>query len=235
MPEKEHRSSKKNAGLDLSPDEAREGARIAAKNARGLLDFAVTGAKCHNFGPAIALCVLASEEGAKALALFSSAVSPEESISLLEVFSRHKTKHNLSGISALMIHLGELMYRVKEEIQSEIDRGIEIEQRPGTRWVNRVIEELERLTRARGDQSTRFITWYHTADRLKMNGFYVDWTADKGWHNPSQLTEAELFEYRGYVEWWLDVVDFVLALPLDELREKMRELKLLTLPGPTQG
>ena len=67
--------------------------------------------------------MLASEEGAKALALFSSAVNPEESIPLLdEVFTRHKTKHNLSGISTLMIHVGELMYRVKEEIQSEIGR-----------------------------------------------------------------------------------------------------------------
>lgn len=79
MREKEHRNSnsKKNTVLDLSPDEAREGAHIAARNARGLLEFAVTGAKCRNFGPAIALCVLASEEAAKALALFSSAVSPE--------------------------------------------------------------------------------------------------------------------------------------------------------------
>lgn len=183
-----------------------------------------------NFGPAVALCVLASEEGAKALALFSSAVNPEESIPLLdEVFTRHKTKHNLSGISTLMIHVGELMYRVKEEIQSEIGRGIETEQRPGTRWVNRVVEELARLTRLKGDQSTRFITWYHTADRLKMSGFYVDRSAGDGWHDPRQITEAEFTEYRGYVEWWLNVVDFVLALPLDELRAKMREVKFLTL------
>jgi AbiV family abortive infection protein len=195
----------------------------------------VTGAKCRNFGPAIALCVLASEEGAKALALFSHAVSPEDSIPLREVFSRHKTKHDLSGVSALMIHLGGLVYRVKEEIQSEIDRGIETEQRPGTRWVGRVVEELGRLTRSDGGQSTRFITWYRTADRLKMNGFYVDRAADKRWHDPNKLTEVEFSEYRGYVEWWLDVVDFVLALPLDELREKIRELKLLALSGPAQG
>ena len=230
MREKEHRRANKNAALDLSPDEALEGARIAARNARGLLDFAVAGAECRNFGPAIALCMLASEEGAKALALFSGAVNLEESIPLLdEVFTRHKTKHNLSGISALMIHIGEMMYRVKEEIQSEIDRGIQTDQGPGTRWVNRVVEELARITPLKGDQSTRYITWYHTADRLKMSGFYVDREAGKGWHDPRQISEADFTEYRGYVEWWLNVVDFVLALPLDELREKMREVKLLTL------
>lgn len=134
-----------------------------------------------------------------------------------------------------MIHVGEVMYRVKNEIQSEIDRGIESDQRPGTRWVNRVVEELARLTRAKADKSMRFVTWYHTADRLKMNGFYVDRTADKGWHDPGRLTEVEYCEYRGYTERWLDVVDFLLALPIDELRDKMRELKLLTLPDPTQG
>lgn len=229
---KEHDNLTVTARFDLSPDEAHEGANIAARNARGLLDFAVTGAKSRNFGPAIALCVLASEEGAKALALFSHTVSPEDNIPFRGVFSRHKTKHDLSGISALMIHMGGLVHRVKEEVESEIARGIETGQRPSTRLVNQVVEELGRLTRSEGDQSTRFITWYRAADRLKMNGFYVDRMADKSWHDPRIFTEVEFSEYRGYVEWWLDVVDFVLALPLDELRATMRKLKSLTLPTP---
>lgn len=229
MSKKEHRNPNRSRVLDLSPDEALEGARIAARNARDLLEFAVTGTQCHRFGPAIALCVLASEEGAKALALFQNAINPEDGTLLREVFSRHKTKHSLSGMSVLLIHIGELMYRFKDEIQSEIDRGIATEQRPGTRWVNRVAEELKRLTRAKDDQSTRFITWYSTADRLKMSGFYVDRATDTGWHDPNNLTESAFLEYRSYVERWLDIVDFLLTLPLREVREKMRELRNLTL------
>lgn len=45
MREKEHRSPNKSAVLNLSPDEALEGARISARNARGLLHFAVAGAE----------------------------------------------------------------------------------------------------------------------------------------------------------------------------------------------
>jgi AbiV family abortive infection protein len=119
-------------GLNLSADQAVEGARVAAANAHALLDFAVAGSKSGRFGPSIAMCVLASEEGAKALALFFNAISPEDGVLLRETFSRHKTKHDLSGLASLMIHLSGIMFRVKEEVQAELDRGIDSGQRPGS-------------------------------------------------------------------------------------------------------
>jgi hypothetical protein len=56
-----------------------------------------------------------------------------------------------------MIHLSGIMFRVKEEVQAELDRGIDSGQRPGSRWAARVVEELKRLTHSGDDETTRFL------------------------------------------------------------------------------
>lgn len=194
---------------------------MSAANARRLLEFADRGSKCRKYGPAIALCVLASEEGAKAFALLAEAISPEP-MWLADVLSRHKTKHNISGISSLMLHLISLTRQIKDEIQAEVDNGTFNGDRPASRFVSRVVQELQHMTNDPEDRETRFATWYRGANKLKQDGFYVDWKGSD-WHDPDSATAKEFGEYRSYVEWWLDRVDDILAVPIEEFASALAQ------------
>lgn len=208
--------ARKRPEVVLSCEEAKAGARLAATNARGLLDFAEAGAKCQRFGPAISLCILASEEGAKALALFFSAISPEPAgISLKDVLSKHSVKHQLSQLVSFGVHLFGLMFSVKNEVQRAIDHGAIDEQGAGGQWVRRVTEELSRMTHDPSHEVRRFMAWYQVANGLKNEGLYVDWLGDT-WHDPNTATSETFAECRRYVEWWLLRVDELLSISDEE-------------------
>lgn len=199
----------------IPADQARQGARLSAENARGLLEFAIAGAKCGRYGPAISLCVLSSEEGAKALALLMEAISPQPTgLSLADLLSKHKTKHDISSFVSLMLHLTDLMRLIKDEVEADVlDRVID-EKHAGSRWVSRIVDELRRMTTDIEAKETHFIAWYRHANKLKNDGLYVNWV-DDAWHNPGAASAETFAEYRSYVEWWLNVVDEMLSLPSD--------------------
>jgi AbiV family abortive infection protein len=217
--------ARKHFELLIPNDKAREGALLAATNARRLLTFAMAGAHASHFGPACSLCVLACEEAAKAVALLHVAASHKPAgIALSKVFSHHGTKHDISEVTTLFLHLVELMHMVRIEVQSEIDHGVIQENRIGSRWVARVIETLRRIIANPNDESLRFITWYRSANELKKNGFYLDWM-DGDWKDPKSATSEQFAEYRGYADWFVRATEEVMLVPFEKVLSSVKDFE----------
>jgi AbiV family abortive infection protein len=204
--------------MTISRKQALVGAQLAANNARGLFQFALEGAKeTGRFGPAISLCVLASEEGAKALVLFLEAVAPNPTgIPFAQVFSRRKSKHELLEMGTLIARIFSIARHARNKIQSEIDCGIVDEERIDSRWSKLVAVELGRLEDQVNDMAFHSTAWYRTAHQVKNDGLSPSECLGSAWCDPGTASVDEFREYRNYAGEWLEMVDSILDVPAAE-------------------
>lgn len=208
--------------LGLSSEDSIEGARLAASNARDLLSAAIAVSDVSRFGPATSLLVLAVEEGVKAFSLLFNSLSPNTRVPLEPIFSKHRVKHEIGASISFMAHVGVIMRDARDAVEKSIEVGCIEEKKAGGEWVSRVILELNRMKDNACEEEMRFLSWYRSANALKNDGFYVDWSAGS-WRMPSSFSCNTFEMYRGYATWWLDVVDHVLALPIEFLESTLAE------------
>ncbi|MEU8512627.1 AbiV family abortive infection protein [Kitasatospora sp. NPDC048722] len=160
-------------------DEAAIGLKIAAANAREMLDSADLVAAGQLFGQAAALAVLAFEESVKSRTLAAVAVGgqhiafTEDALSKI-IYSGHKERHTAGFYQHLFTEHPGIFSKALTGHQLKADEG------------TLVTELLELLD---------------SANRKKQAGFYTDFDPDSSsWGRPADITKAEFDNIRALAE-----------------------------------
>ncbi len=176
-----------------SPSQGERGSRLAAANARRLLDSSSHLGEIGNFGTAASLAVLAGEEAIKALALmaWSSELPIPTEKQLLLVLRHHEPRHLAAGMLA---GAGEMVVALIAGFFAAISKKAGGDVSPEE-------EQKEQWSRA---------AWWSEADTLKNRGFYVEFGGRK-WKSPADVTKAEFERAReisgNFVEWLEEIVN----------------------------
>ena len=150
--------------MQITPDQADVGARLACENAWTLVESAAVLGKQGKLGIAAALCVLSCEESSKAIALIHRASGHNDPDFLREVFRSHAIKHEIGYESVLPVR------------DALVTLGVAVEFDPDNKIGGRVEEWLE--------------SWRARADKIKQQGFYVDFQQGR-WLAPGAIEKTE--------------------------------------------
>lgn len=209
--------------FSISSAESINGSLLCTKNARALLEVGKTASELGHYGAAVSLCVLAAEEGSKAIMLWVNAIDPAAtSFALPQVFSRHPVKHDIARAMSAVVHFLLIFHEIKNEVQENIDAGNISEEDAGSIWAQKVTKAFE--SAGSSEEEMRFITWYGEANSMKNQGFYVD-REDTIWCTPEAITYERYAECYANVTWWLDLVDAYCSIPPNLAKDKVDELR----------
>ena len=150
--------------MQLTTDQADIGARLACENAWTLVESAALLGKQGKLGVAAALCVLSCEESSKAIALIHRASGHNDPEFLREVFRNHAIKHEIGYESIIPVR------------DALVKLGVSVEFDPEHKIGGKIQEWLE--------------SWRIRADKIKQEGFYVDFQQGK-WLTPSAAEKNE--------------------------------------------
>lgn len=189
--------------------EATEGAKLAAMNARRLLDASSHVAGMGSFGTASSLAVLAGEEAIKALALVAWAgelpIPTQKQLSL--VLRGHEPRHLAAGMLA---GAGEVVMTFFASI------GEALLKRSGKQPADE--QPIDRWSRA---------AWWAEADTLKNRGLYIDF-ADRKWTTPADITKAEYERAQEMASQFVEMVEVMVKS--DDPEEQRAALLQVTAP-----
>lgn len=175
-----------------SMSQGERGSKLAAANARRLLDSSSHLGEIGNFGTAASLAVLAGEEAIKALALtaWSSELPIPTEKQLLLVLRHHEPRHLAAGMLA---GAGEMVVALIAGFFAAVSKKAGSEVSPEE-------EHREQWSRA---------AWWSEADALKERGFYVEFVGGR-WKSPADVTKAEFERARemagDFVTWLEEIV-----------------------------
>ncbi len=149
-------------------------------------DFAYTYA---NYGTALSLYILSSEELIKAFVIFLHGIGVNvlQAKELKGIFSQHKKKHELSQALELIAFMESfILLTDKETYKPKVETGSEwLDMISGiVSGFGKIIEPISRL-----DKNTE---WWDEADYYKNRGLYVDYS--NGLKTPSQITKEQSTE-----------------------------------------
>jgi AbiV family abortive infection protein len=194
--------------------EATEGAKLAATNARRLLDASSHVADMGSFGTASSLAVLAGEEAIKALALIAWAgelpIPTQKQLSL--VLRSHEPRHLAAG---MLIGAGEVMMTFVASIGAALLKRSakdSVEEQPIDRW-----------SRA---------AWWSDADTLKNRGLYIDFAGRK-WTTPAYVTKAEYERAQEMASQFVEMVEVMVEA--DDPEAQRAALLQVAAPQPSPG
>jgi AbiV family abortive infection protein len=191
--------------------EATGGAKLAAANARRLLDASSHVADMGSFGTASSLAVLAGEEAIKALALVAWAgelpIPTQKQLSL--VLRQHEPRHLAAG---MLVGAGEVMMTFVASI------GAALLKRSGKESAEE--QPIERWSRA---------AWWSEADTLKESGLYVEFAGRK-WTTPADITKAEYERAQEMASQFVEMVEVMVKS--DDPEEQRAALLEVTAPAP---
>ncbi|WP_430934003.1 AbiV family abortive infection protein [Saccharicrinis sp. 156] len=149
-------------------------------------DFAYTDA---NYGTALSLYILSSEELIKAFVIFlhSIGVNVLQAKELKGVFSQHKKKHELSQAVELIAFMESfILLTDKETYKPNVETGSEwLDKISGfVSGIGKIIEPISKF-----DKNAE---WWDEADYYKNRGLYVDYCDDL--KTPLQITKEQSSE-----------------------------------------
>jgi AbiV family abortive infection protein len=155
-----------------SPNQAKEGASVAATNAHDLLEAARRLGRVGFHGPASALLVLALEESEKARALLVIVTGHDrQRLSVDELRNIIFRDHGLRHRTALAESMSPMF----------ILRHLNPRKPPNA------------LQKRQDESESAAIRWHLGANDLKKRGFYVD-LVDGRWHSPRDIDEDTFTE-----------------------------------------
>lgn len=203
--------------LNIPTEALGKGSTLALANAKNHLAIADAAARLGHFGQGCSLCVLAAEEGMKALALRAIQTGLVPADDLDEMFTNHIRKHQLAFLLSFFTYWGIVATKARTSTQKDIDEGKTTEKEAGRVWMSRTTEEMQKIGHPESSEEFSFLTWYRDANASKKKGFYVDWNKES-WATPADIGSKEFERYRASASWWMGLVEVVHSAPDDELK-----------------
>jgi len=232
------RSSNVNLKIRCTPSckKSKTGATLAIENAERHYQCAIHLSSIGVFGSAQSHLILGVEEVIKFVFLYLKGLGiPLRQNLLNELLFRHKPRHEVGGgLHIIFILLFWAIDTLKNTIEKAVDKtpaGI-IQMR--NQAVQKIIMELQKSASSDSIDSeidrmvTPVINWWETADKMKENGFYVDFQ-NGNWISP-QLVKKE--DYLQSLKITSDVIEnikkgfqIIESLPDAERIKMVREMK----------
>lgn len=171
--------------------ELEKGSNYALENSSNLVESAEELAKIGHYGISNSLLILGIEEAIKSYVLYLYSVYGIKDKKLLcDVFSKHKTKHDVLGFIEFMSELMKIfMDTIDEYRQIENEGALKTEQ-CGSECLKMITSKLQALTVEPSSNITDIISWYKTANNKKNQGFYVDYI-NQNWITPSNIKKED--------------------------------------------
>lgn len=170
-----------------------EGANLSIKNAQELYSVAEGLGKDGSYGLASSLMVLSAEESIKAFGMLGRGVYEKKWGSDLKKFFRsHKHKHDNAGFFLVMCNFMEEIIQEIEDIEN--DPNITPEECKAVIIKKFQASILEKLKNS-DEKFISIVNWQVSADDIKKQGFYVDFSNEK-WNSPNSVTENTYIQYR---------------------------------------
>lgn len=204
----------------LDSAELLKGAQLAVGNAQALLAAADAAAEADQFGAAVALAVLATEEAMKGISLLGSVVDSDTSW-LDRTLSHHRKKHTLGGLSATFVELTRVMIDTIEEVKAEVEAGELTNEHAGLEAFRRMIAILKRM---KDEPTPDYVLWFRAADASKQAGLYVDHNGER-WTSPADFTRETFDETRRFAGQSVGLAQICMQHPEAFLRTALEFLK----------
>lgn len=192
--------------MNIPTEATLKGATLALENAKNLLEVANAAEQLGHFGQGSSLCVLAAEEGMKALVLRTVQTGLVLDGGLDELFANHIVKHQLAFLFSFFAYWGIIANQTRTSTQKDIDDGKITDKEAGGVWMMRMYEEIKKIEHPDRSEEFAFITWFRDANAFKKKGFYVDW-GKEDWSTPADIQSNVFKRYKEAASRWLNLVE----------------------------
>lgn len=203
--------------LNIPTEATLTGATLALENAKNLLEVASAAAQLEHFGQGSSLCVLAAEEGMKALVLRTVQTGLVPTGGLDEMFANHVLKHQLAFLLSFFAYWGFIAKETRTSTQKDIDDGKITDKEAGEVWMMRMYEEIKKIEHPDRSEEFAFLTWFRDANAFKKKGFYVDWNKED-WSTPADIGADEFERYKEAASRWLNLVEVFHSISDEDLK-----------------
>lgn len=206
-----------------------EGYKSAIVNARNQLQAAEALSKLNNYGLAVSILILASEEAVKAFSIYAKGLFKESPFpDYNKIFQSHDVKiEQIRGI----VLFGELFKRMSDlvyfPIYLSLDGSSEEIEKTRNEGFKNFINWLNTDATSKYSNLHRQMKWWKHAKNLKEDGIYVR-PNGKGWHLPEKIQRKTYQITYDYVSEIIDVVETFDEIDLKQphFSELLRAIKL---------